>query len=271
MVNSGKRRVVLFVGPLISLFWTSGDVCTGFQSRHGSPGLHALLLCNEIFRFISGTTPADLLVAIIAANLFSSTYLWTTIGGDQDWDLSCISLSHSVRPGRRSTDLEILCIAIRLPMQVRQRISHTILPKHVMHSEILVCQILGWCGWCSLSALVQTIPSHYEVLRENIVISLIKYYTILANWHSMNIFTARKRSLGQGNMFTRLSFCPHGGRGVWSWGGSGPGGIWSQGGAWSRGMPGPGGVPGPEGCLVETPPGRLLLRAVRILLECILV
>ena len=53
-------------------------------------------------------------------------------------------------------------------------------------------------------------------------------------------------------------------------GGSGPGG----GGAWSGG----GGVPGPRGdawprggCLVETPPGRLLLRAVRILLECILV
>ena len=32
----------------------------------------------------------------------------------------------------------------------------------------------------------------------------------------------------------------------------------------------PGGVPGPR-CLVETPLGRLLLRAVRILLECILV
>ena len=30
-------------------------------------------------------------------------------------------------------------------------------------------------------------------------------------------------------------------------------------------------MPGPGGCLVETPPGRLLLRAVRILLECILV
>ena len=59
-------------------------------------------------------------------------------------------------------------------------------------------------------------------------------------------------------------------------------------------MPGPGGVPGPEegsapgeclvlggacsgrcllqwGCLVETPPGWLMLHAVRILLECILV
>ena len=32
-----------------------------------------------------------------------------------------------------------------------------------------------------------------------------------------------------------------------------------------------GGVPGPGGCLVETPPGWLLLRTVRILLGCILV
>ena len=51
-----------------------------------------------------------------------------------------------------------------------------------------------------------------------------------------------------------------------------PGSAWSRGGrsarsggaAWSWGMPGPVGVPGGE------PPGQLLLRAVRILLECIL-
>ena len=75
-------------------------------------------------------------------------------------------------------------------------------------------------------------------------------------------------------------------RGVWSKGSgpgeSGPGvwsgGVWSrglvwrglvQGGAWSRGSaPGgsaPGGVPDGD------PPGRLLLQAVRNLLECILV
>ena len=63
--------------------------------------------------------------------------------------------------------------------------------------------------------------------------------------------------------------------GVWSWGsGLGgvcspggclvPWGVWSQGGLLSRGVCSPEGV-----CLVETPPGRLLLRAVRILLECI--
>ena len=65
-----------------------------------------------------------------------------------------------------------------------------------------------------------------------------------------SIIIARKRSLGQGNMFTPVCHSVPGG------------GAWSQG----------GGAPGPRGgCLVETPPGRLLLRAVRILLECILV
>ena len=58
------------------------------------------------------------------------------------------------------------------------------------------------------------------------------------------IFTARKRSLGQGNMLTGVCLST-GGYLV-------PGGF---------GL----GVPGGD------PPGRLLLRAVRILLECILV
>ena len=34
---------VLFVGPLIPLFWTSGDVCPGFQSQGGS--LFGVLSC----------------------------------------------------------------------------------------------------------------------------------------------------------------------------------------------------------------------------------
>ena len=97
------------------------------------------------------------------------------------------------------------------------------------------------------------------------------------------LITARKRSLGQGNMFTGVCL---------STGGGGPGsrgGVWSWGGAWSWG-----GVPGTRGSLVPggglvlggacsrghllqgvwsrgVPGGLLLLRAVRILLECILV
>ena len=71
--------------------------------------------------------------------------------------------------------------------------------------------------------------------------------------------TARKRSLGQGNMFTGVCL---------STGGvPGPGGLGEA--------PGPGGVPGLGGCLVLggsglggawwRPPRGLLLRAVRIL------
>ena len=64
----------------------------------------------------------------------------------------------------------------------------------------------------------------------------------------MIIITARKRSLGQGNIFTPVCHSVHSG-GAWSGGGSsGPGGclvLW-------RGLL-PGVVPGPGGCLVETP------------------
>ena len=74
--------------------------------------------------------------------------------------------------------------------------------------------------------------------------------------------TARKRSLGQGNMSTPVCHSVH------------RGAVWSKRGAWSRGGWSWGclvwGVPGPGGAWWR-PPGRLLLRAVRILLECILV
>ena len=49
------------MGPLIPLFWTSGDVSPGFQSQGGYPRLHALSpACNEFPRFTSGAIPADL-------------------------------------------------------------------------------------------------------------------------------------------------------------------------------------------------------------------
>ena len=40
-------------------------------------------------RLTSGATPADLLAASMAAELISSTYLRTGIGGDRNWDLLC--------------------------------------------------------------------------------------------------------------------------------------------------------------------------------------
>ena len=72
-------------------------------------------------------------------------------------------------------------------------------------------------------------------------------------------FTARKRSLGQGNIFAPVCHSVHGG------------GVSARGDAWSGGVSG-----AREGCsqggsLVETPLGQLLLQAVRFLLECILV
>ena len=107
------------------------------------------------------------------------------------------------------------------------------------------------------------------------------------------IFTTRKRSLGQGNIFTSVcqEFCSQGG-GAWSQGGASSGGAWSrgvcsggvcfggclvlggvcsQGGAWSWGVLLPGGSARGGGVLGGDPPGRLLPRAVCILLECILV
>ena len=81
------------------------------------------------------------------------------------------------------------------------------------------------------------------------------------------IITARKRSLGQGNIFAPVCHSVHGG-GVWS---RGVCLLWGEGGACSQGghlVPGGGCLL--WGSLVETP-RRLLLRAVRILLGCILV
>ena len=48
------------MGPLIPLFWTSGDVCPGFQSQGGFSCLCASLPAhNRFLRFTSGATPAD--------------------------------------------------------------------------------------------------------------------------------------------------------------------------------------------------------------------
>ena len=61
------------MGPLIPLFWTSGDVCPGFQSQGGS--FFACFLVCVILRFTSGATPADCTEVGMAAEPFRSTYL----------------------------------------------------------------------------------------------------------------------------------------------------------------------------------------------------
>ena len=45
------RTLVLLVGPLVPLFWTSGDVCPGVQSSGGSPRLHAMSPCSITSNF----------------------------------------------------------------------------------------------------------------------------------------------------------------------------------------------------------------------------
>ena len=62
------------------LFWTSGDVCPGFQARVDLLTCMFLSPVHNIFlRFRFGATPAQLLVANVAVEPFRSTYLhWYT-------------------------------------------------------------------------------------------------------------------------------------------------------------------------------------------------
>ena len=73
-----------FVEPLIPLFQTSGDISSSFIGRVSSL-MNVLHICvTPSLRFTSGVTPADLLVASIAAKPFSSIHLLADIGGAQN-------------------------------------------------------------------------------------------------------------------------------------------------------------------------------------------
>ena len=74
------------------------------------------------------------------------------------------------------------------------------------------------------------------------------------------MFLPPATKLGQGYIFTGVCDSVHRGGGSWSGGVPGPGGCLFGGGTWSGGVPGG-----------DSPSGRLLLRMVRSLLECILV
>ena len=71
---NSQSPTVLFVGPLIPLFCTSGDFCPGLKSQGGSL---VCFLTSVILRFTSGVTPADCIEVSIAAKSFWSTYLQT--------------------------------------------------------------------------------------------------------------------------------------------------------------------------------------------------
>ena len=84
---------VIFVGSLKPPFWTSGDIFPGFQIQGGLPSLYALLpVCNGFPKFISGTAPAGLLAASMAAKPFRYRYLRTGISGAPVWDQECCCL-----------------------------------------------------------------------------------------------------------------------------------------------------------------------------------
>ena len=68
--------------PLIPLFWTSGDVCSGFQCQDGS--LACFLAC-VILRFTSGVTPADCIEVSMAAEPF--WYLCTCRYVHKHWSM----------------------------------------------------------------------------------------------------------------------------------------------------------------------------------------
>ena len=59
------------------LFWTSGDISSGFQSQSGHPYSHLVevyICVTHSPRFTSGAIPAKLLVASMAAELETGTY-----------------------------------------------------------------------------------------------------------------------------------------------------------------------------------------------------
>ena len=70
-----------FLGPLVPLFWISGDVSSGFQSQSGFCLIHYFCggECNvHSPRFGSGATLADLLVA--GAQLVTSPHACAEVG-----------------------------------------------------------------------------------------------------------------------------------------------------------------------------------------------
>ena len=113
---------------------------------------------------------------------------------------------------------------------------------------------INFPGFYSFSSFLDLYPHHHQHTHapSNCIFNLGS--GSCGHRRIQGVFTARKRSLGQGNVFTGV--CDSVNRGV-----HGPGGVC----AWFGGVHGPGGVVhGPGG-------GAWWAWAVRILLECILV
>ena len=88
-----------FLGPLVPLFWISGDVSSGFQSQSGFCLIRYFCggKCNvHSPRFTSGATLADLLVA--GAQPVTSPHAWAEVG-----------IGSNVQPHEQKTNALPLC------------------------------------------------------------------------------------------------------------------------------------------------------------------
>ena len=79
------------MGPLIALFWTSGDVYPQLQSQGGS--LACFLAC-VIRRFTSSATPADCIEVSMTAEFLRSMYLQTCPQALVNLKYECAGLAH---------------------------------------------------------------------------------------------------------------------------------------------------------------------------------
>ena len=90
--------ISLFCVALIPLFWTSGDVCPGFQSQGGYPYLLASLpVYNGFLRFASGVTSTDLLANYMAAELYLIHILVQALLGLKLWIEHATAPQHVTR------------------------------------------------------------------------------------------------------------------------------------------------------------------------------
>ena len=102
------RTWLLFVSPLIPLYWTSGDISTGFQSQIGQPYSHWWRLSYYTFPEINlWCDTCQLLRSQHGSWAISSTHLWG-IGGTQNQELSCHHSQCEIRQPSCSTDWAIL-------------------------------------------------------------------------------------------------------------------------------------------------------------------
>ena len=72
----------IFLGTLIPLFQTSGDISSGFQSQSGFCLIQTLWSIHDIYslRFTSGVTPLPVYMASIVAGRFPHIHLSAEVG-----------------------------------------------------------------------------------------------------------------------------------------------------------------------------------------------